>query len=283
MSLYPSIIDSLVTNLKQSADNVRSFLSEKTISISSFFSANNMNTPSASANFLKEKATNLIADNRNTLGQIALRSNKTAANEVANDNIKQFIINNKESILKLLGKVLGVTVSVTISYLFLKWLINSMDPSSKEKQRAKRKADHLLRKLGMSNINLDDYELLVASNIILPQNIDVTWNDIGGLEHIIDDLRSTCIYPLKVAAKKQSRSRLIQPPKGVLLFGPPGNAKTMIAKALAKESGARFINLQVSTLFDKWYGEPQKRTDAIFSLARKIQPVIIFIDEIGKF
>lgn len=57
----------------------------------------------------------------------------------------------------------------------------------------------------------------------------------------------------------------------------------MIAKALAKESGARFINLQVSSLLDKWYGESQKRTEAIFSLATKIQPVIIFIDEIGNF
>jgi SpoVK/Ycf46/Vps4 family AAA+-type ATPase len=57
----------------------------------------------------------------------------------------------------------------------------------------------------------------------------------------------------------------------------------MIAKALAKESGARFINLQVSTLFDKWFGESQKRTEAIFTLASKIQPCIIFIDEIDSF
>ena len=67
------------------------------------------------------------------------------------------------------------------------------------------------------------------------------------------------------------------------MFGPPGNAKTMISKALAKESGARFINLQVSSLFDKWFGESQKCTEAIFSLALKVQPVIIFIDEIDSF
>lgn len=57
----------------------------------------------------------------------------------------------------------------------------------------------------------------------------------------------------------------------------------MIAKCLARESGARFINLQVSTLFDKWFGESQKRAEAIFTLAAKVQPVIIFIDEIDSF
>jgi ATPase family AAA domain-containing protein 1 len=60
-----------------------------------------------------------------------------------------------------------------------------------------------------------------------------------------------------------------------------GNAKTMIAKALAKESEARFLNLSVSALYDKWFGESQKRTEALFTLAAKVQPVIIFIDEIG--
>lgn len=69
---------------------------------------------------------------------------------------------------------------------------------------------------------------------------------------------------------------------GVLLFGPPGCGKTMIAKATARASGCRFINLQASTLTDMWYGESQKLTAAVFSLAVKIQPCIIFIDEIGK-
>ncbi len=70
---------------------------------------------------------------------------------------------------------------------------------------------------------------------------------------------------------------------GVLLYGPPGCGKTLIAKATAKASGCRFINLQPSTLTDKWYGESQKLTAAVFSLAVKIQPCIVFIDEIGNY
>ncbi len=62
-----------------------------------------------------------------------------------------------------------------------------------------------------------------------------------------------------------------------------GMWKDFNAKATAKASGCRFINLQASTLTDKWYGESQKLTAAVFSLAVKIQPCIIFIDEIGKY
>ena len=68
-------------------------------------------------------------------------------------------------------------------------------------------------------------------------------------------------------------------PKGVLLHGPPGCGKTMLAKATAREAGARFINLDIASLTDKWYGESQKLAGAVFTLAKKIQPCIIFIGE----
>nr|CAD7603606.1 unnamed protein product [Timema genevievae] len=70
---------------------------------------------------------------------------------------------------------------------------------------------------------------------------------------------------------------------GVLLHGPPGCGKTLIAKATAREAGTRFINLDVSILTDKWYGESQKLVAAVFALAVKLQPCTIFIDEIDSF
>ena len=208
---------------------------------------------------------------------------------------KEYVQNNQKQIFSILARILGLTISAATTYYLMKWLMKNLDPTNTDKQLAKKRAEKIMKLVGMVDLDLNEHELFIASNIILPNDIDCSWQDIGGLEHIINDLRETVIYPLKdfesfpnfSTSSSHSiinkRSKLIQPPKGVLLFGPPGNAKTMIAKALAKESGARFINLQVSSLFDKWYGESQKRTEAVFSLASKIQPVIIFIDEIDSF
>ena len=107
--------------------------------------------------------------------------------------------------------------------------------------------------------------------------------DIGGLDSIISNLRESVIYPLLYPNLFTQSSSLLGAPKGVLLFGPPGCGKTMLAKALAKESGATFINIAASVLTNKWYGESNKLVAGLFSLARKTQPSIIFIDEIDSF
>lgn len=104
--------------------------------------------------------------------------------------------------------------------------------------------------------------------------------DIGGLGEIIEELRESVIYPLTMPQLYAHSSSLLSAPSGVLLYGPPGCGKTMLAKALAHESGATFINLHISTLTEKWYGDSNKLVNAVFSLARKLQPSIVFIDEI---
>lgn len=128
---------------------------------------------------------------------------------------------------------------------------------------------------------LTEYELMIAAHLVHPEDINVTWEDIAGMESLIQELRETVILPIQ---RKElfADSQLTQAPKGVLLHGPPGCGKTLIAKATAKEAGTRFINLDVGILTDKWYGESQKLATAVFTLAVKLQPCIIFIDEIDS-
>ncbi|KAK3678349.1 mitochondrial dynamin GTPase Msp1 [Recurvomyces mirabilis] len=127
---------------------------------------------------------------------------------------------------------------------------------------------------------LTPMEQTIAMEVVTPNEIPVTFQDIGGLDGIIEELRESVIYPLTMPHLYSSHSSLLTAPSGVLLYGPPGCGKTMLAKALARESGARFINLHISTLTEKWYGDSNKLVAAVFSLARKLQPTIVFIDEI---
>ncbi|KAJ3371736.1 hypothetical protein GGF31_002715 [Allomyces arbusculus] len=134
-------------------------------------------------------------------------------------------------------------------------------------------------------LKLTEHEDVIASEIVSAADEGVVgFSQIGGLEPIITSLKESVIYPLVYPHLFSSGNNgLLQAPKGVLLYGPPGCGKTMLAKALAKESGATFINLHVSTLTEKWFGESQKLVNALFSLAKKLEPAIIFIDEIDSF
>lgn len=167
-------------------------------------------------------------------------------------------------------------------YYTMKWVIESINPEKKD-EAVKAKQLEALKRLGHAELKLDEYERKVANEVIHPDDIHVNFMDIGGLDPIISSLRESVIYPLLYPKLFMSSSSLLGAPKGVLLFGPPGCGKTMLAKALAKESGATFINIAASVLTNKWYGESNKLVAGLFSLARKTQPSIIFIDEIDSF
>ncbi|KAF9450539.1 ATPase [Macrolepiota fuliginosa MF-IS2] len=164
----------------------------------------------------------------------------------------------------------------------VRWVVDSITSPDK-KEEVKEKQLEALKRLGHSSLVLDEYEKKVANEVIHPDDINIRFSDIGGLDNIISSLRESVIYPLLYPNLFTSSSSLLGAPKGVLLFGPPGCGKTMLAKALAKESGATFINIAASVLTNKWYGESNKLVAGLFSLARKVQPSIIFIDEIDSF
>ncbi len=107
---------------------------------------------------------------------------------------------------------------------------------------------------------------------------EVHWDDIGGLEDVKQQLREAVEWPLKYPEVFEQMG--IRPPKGILLFGPPGTGKTMLAKAAATESGANFIAVRGPEILSKWVGESEKAIRQIFRRARQVAPAIIFFDEI---
>lgn len=109
---------------------------------------------------------------------------------------------------------------------------------------------------------------------------NITFDDIGGIDYIIDQIREIVELPLKRPDLLKHLG--IKPHKGILLFGPPGNGKTMIAKAIANEVNAHFIPINGPELFSKWHGESEKNLRDIFEEAREFAPTIIFFDEIDS-
>ncbi len=107
---------------------------------------------------------------------------------------------------------------------------------------------------------------------------DVTYEDIGGLSEEIKKVREMVELPLKHPELFQRLG--IEPPKGVLLHGPPGCGKTLLARAVANESDATFLSINAPEIMSKFVGEAEKRIRDIFEEAEKSSPAIIFIDEI---
>lgn len=128
--------------------------------------------------------------------------------------------------------------------------------------------------------SLNAYEQQINQNIVQPHAISERLDQVGGLSTIKEEIRTQVLLPLKFPKVFFGDVPVLRPPKGLLLHGPPGTGKTMLAKAIAAEANVPFISLSLATLENKYFGESSKLLSATFSLAKKIQPCIVFFDEI---
>ncbi|RVW14541.1 ATPase family AAA domain-containing protein 1-A [Vitis vinifera] len=150
---------------------------------------------------------------------------------------------------RFLQELVLYAASAALSCLVLFAGLRHLDPNRESSKKALEHRKEIAKRLGRPLIQTNSYEDVIACDVINPDHIDVEFDSIGGLETI-----------------KQALVEL-----------------TMLAKAIAKESGAVFINVRISNLMSKWFGDAQKLVAAVFSLAYKLQPAIIFIDEVDTF
>jgi AAA+ superfamily predicted ATPase len=125
----------------------------------------------------------------------------------------------------------------------------------------------------------DRYERKLLGGIITPQNIHTTFDQVHAPEETINAVRMLTSLSLQRPDAFRYGVLKLESIPGLLLYGPPGTGKTLMAKAVAKESGATVLSISGSEVNDMYVGESEKNVRAIFSLARKLSPCVVFIDE----
>lgn len=191
----------------------------------------------------------------------------------------------------LINVVTSVAICVGSVYAVQYFLRNP--EQEKAKAVARQKLELLWLSLGRSGPppEFNEFELAILKDVLLPHEISTNLDDIGGLDSIKSTLWETVLLPFVEPNvfhgddnfDEAGGHNLLSAPLGVLFYGPPGTGKTMMAKAIAKSTNAVFIPMDFSTMYNKYLGESEKLAKALFTLAKKLAPTIIFIDEVDVF
>ena len=136
------------------------------------------------------------------------------------------------------------------------------------------------------NVTMDDFSTAIP--MVQPSSKregfatvpDVSWDDIGALSEVREELTLSVLEPIRNPEKFQALG--IPLPAGLMLYGPPGCGKTLLAKAIANESGANFISVKGPELLDKYVGESERAVRRVFERARSSSPCIVFFDELDS-
>ncbi|EAT78055.1 hypothetical protein HBI56_198510 [Parastagonospora nodorum] len=150
------------------------------------------------------------------------------------------------------------------------------EEGEEESDEWKRRTDEIMRNLPRG---VDKQAAQQILNEIVIQGDEVHWDDVAGLEIAKSALKETVVYPF---LRPDLFMGLREPARGMLLFGPPGTGKTMLARAVATESKSTFFAISASSLTSKFLGESEKLVRALFQLAKMLAPSIIFVDEIDS-
>jgi SpoVK/Ycf46/Vps4 family AAA+-type ATPase len=148
--------------------------------------------------------------------------------------------------------------------------------SSSNGREWRQRVEYLMKNLPKG---VDENAAKQIFNEIVVKGDEVHWDDVAGLDVAKNALKEAVVYPF---LRPDLFMGLREPARGMLLFGPPGTGKTMLARAVATESRSTFFSISASSLTSKYLGESEKLVRALFALAKALAPSIIFVDEIDS-